>query len=164
MKTLARVVGQPFGEHGDLPRRTTSPSEQHNLLSTTDGAIWAQEFCRITGFADEGWALAWFCNAIMTGFDQANRSRDRKAQEIVDLIALAADTYASVTWLAPVSAEHANRIYRNVTILLKQISDHVAAGELTPQVADELNRSLASGCERVSTTFSGPQGLPEAPK
>jgi hypothetical protein len=35
--------------------------------------VWAREFCRITGFADESWAISWFCNAIMAGFDEANR-------------------------------------------------------------------------------------------
>jgi hypothetical protein len=43
------------------------------LLNTIDGKVWAEAFCRITGFKDEGWALAWFCNAIMAGYDEATR-------------------------------------------------------------------------------------------
>ncbi len=53
----------------------------NELLQTTDGLVWAKEFCRITGFSDEAWALAWFCNAIMVGFDEANRRRDKAEQD-----------------------------------------------------------------------------------
>lgn len=55
--------------------------KDHELLQTTDGLKWAQEFCRITGFADEAWAMAWFCNAICVGFDEANRRRDQEIRE-----------------------------------------------------------------------------------
>jgi hypothetical protein len=42
-------------------------------LGCLDGLEWAKEFCRKTGFNDEGWALAWFANAIMTGYDEGRR-------------------------------------------------------------------------------------------
>jgi hypothetical protein len=38
-----------------------------------DGLMWAQEFCRVTGFHDEEWAHTWFANAIMAGYDEATR-------------------------------------------------------------------------------------------
>lgn len=50
----------------------------NDLLNTIDGKVWADEFCRVTGFTDEAWALAWFCNAIMTGFDEGRRRSDRE--------------------------------------------------------------------------------------
>jgi hypothetical protein len=40
-----------------------------DLLQTMDARVWAKEFCRITGFADEEWAVSWFANAIMCGWD-----------------------------------------------------------------------------------------------
>lgn len=43
------------------------------LTSEFDGAVWAREFCKVTGFVDEPWALTWFCNAIMAGYDYAKR-------------------------------------------------------------------------------------------
>lgn len=40
-----------------------------DLLQTMDARVWAKEFCRITGFTDEEWAVTWFANAIMCGWD-----------------------------------------------------------------------------------------------
>jgi hypothetical protein len=54
------------------------------LLSTMDGKVWADEFCKVTGFADADWALTWFCNAIMVGWDHANR---KNASEVASLTA-----------------------------------------------------------------------------
>jgi len=51
-----------------------------NLLNTIDGVVWAKEFCRVTGFTDESWAISWFCNAIMAGFDEANRRHRLEAE------------------------------------------------------------------------------------
>lgn len=48
-------------------------NKPNDLLSTCDAAVWAKRFCETTGFADEGWALSWFANAIMTGYDVATR-------------------------------------------------------------------------------------------
>jgi len=56
---------------------TRALTDAHELLNTMDGVVWAKEFCRITGFTDEGWAIAWFCNAIMAGYDEATRRIDR---------------------------------------------------------------------------------------
>ena len=47
-----------------------------------DGKLWADEFCKLTGFKDHGWALSWFCNAIMAGHDQAHASRDAEVAEL----------------------------------------------------------------------------------
>lgn len=47
-----------------------------------DGKLWADEFCNLTGFKDHGWALSWFCNAIMAGHDQAHASRDAEVAEL----------------------------------------------------------------------------------
>ncbi len=46
------------------------------LLSDMDGQKWADEFCKRNPSMDHGLMLGWFCCAIMTGFDEANRRRD----------------------------------------------------------------------------------------
>lgn len=38
-----------------------------------DGRKWAQAFCQHVGFNDRGWAITWFCNAVMAGYDEACR-------------------------------------------------------------------------------------------
>jgi hypothetical protein len=48
-----------------------------HLHSTLDGEEWARAFCQITGFQDEALALAWFANALTTGYDIG---RNKKAQ------------------------------------------------------------------------------------
>lgn len=40
------------------------------LRAGLDAKIWAAEFCKITGFADEETAFGWFANAIMAGVDR----------------------------------------------------------------------------------------------
>lgn len=51
------------------------------LLSTFDGRVWAEQFCKATGFHDVEWAHTWFANAIMAGYDHARRTPDRSAGE-----------------------------------------------------------------------------------
>jgi len=51
-----------------------------------DGKLWADEFCNLTGFKDHGWALSWFCNAIMAGHDQAHASRDAEVARLKNKI------------------------------------------------------------------------------
>lgn len=48
-----------------------------------DGKLWADEFCKRTGFGDRDLAHGWFCNAIMAGYDEAARQERvaRSAQE-----------------------------------------------------------------------------------
>jgi len=58
------------------PRQPISDEEASALHQTMDGSKWANAFCRATGFPDEGWALSWFCNAIMAGYDDARRGSD----------------------------------------------------------------------------------------
>lgn len=58
-------------------RETVSDDELRALLSPMDGAAWANAFARMTGL-NEAAALPWFCSAIMAGFDEANRRRDRE--------------------------------------------------------------------------------------
>jgi hypothetical protein len=36
-----------------------------------DAKVWADEFCSRNSAADHGQMLAWFANAIMTGYDTA---------------------------------------------------------------------------------------------
>jgi hypothetical protein len=56
-----------------------APAGQHDardpnwLLSTMDGKDWADEFCRLNNAANHGMMLAWFCNAIMVGYDTGRR-------------------------------------------------------------------------------------------
>lgn len=47
--------------------------EANALLSTIDAAKWASAFVRVFPTMDEGSMLAWFANAIMTGYDEATR-------------------------------------------------------------------------------------------
>jgi hypothetical protein len=49
------------------------------LHSTTDASIWAKEFCKLNPQVDEDLMLTWFANAIMTGYDEAQR-RTREDQ------------------------------------------------------------------------------------
>jgi hypothetical protein len=56
-----------------LPRQPITDEESRDLLQTMDGHKWANAFCRGTGFPDEGWALSWFCTAIMVGYDHGVR-------------------------------------------------------------------------------------------
>lgn len=48
-------------------------TQKIDLHSTIDASVWAKEFCKLNTAADEGAMLSWFANAIMTGFDEANR-------------------------------------------------------------------------------------------
>ena len=46
-----------------------------------DGALWAAEFRKMAlklGYSDmdEGWLIGWFCNAVMAGYDHAERKFD----------------------------------------------------------------------------------------
>ncbi len=49
-----------------------------------DAQVWAKEFMRLFGKSlsqiDEGLMISWFANAIMAGFDEANRRHDKKAK------------------------------------------------------------------------------------
>ena len=45
------------------------------LLSTMDGMIWAEEFCRRFPQCEVDDVLGWFCNAIMVGYDKG-KSQD----------------------------------------------------------------------------------------
>lgn len=62
-------------------RQPISDEESLSLVQTMDGQTWANAFCRATGFPDEGWALTWFCNAIMAGYDHATRKAEAAAQQ-----------------------------------------------------------------------------------
>ena len=46
---------------------------------TMDGALWAKAFCRRFG-GDEGLMIAWFCSAIMAGWDHAHWKMEADAQ------------------------------------------------------------------------------------
>lgn len=48
-------------------------TQKIDLHSTIDASVWAAEFCKLNTAADEGAMLGWFANAIMAGFDEANR-------------------------------------------------------------------------------------------
>jgi hypothetical protein len=40
-----------------------------NLLESTDGKVWAEEFCKRFPECEMSDVLGWFCNAIMVGYD-----------------------------------------------------------------------------------------------
>lgn len=50
---------------------------KHFPMGCFDAGQWAKEFCKITGFKDESWALSWFASAIMTGHDEGMRRNDK---------------------------------------------------------------------------------------
>jgi hypothetical protein len=66
------------------PRQPISDEESRDLLQTMDGAKWANAFCRATGFSDEGWALTWFCNAIMATHDYVKRQSPPASAGLVE--------------------------------------------------------------------------------
>jgi hypothetical protein len=46
-----------------------------------DASVWAKEFCRLNPGFDEGYAITWFANAIMCGYDTAARRLSPKLSE-----------------------------------------------------------------------------------
>lgn len=58
------------------------PSELNYLLSDMDAMKWADEFVKLNPAMDHGLMLTWFACAIMTGYDEANRRRDREAAPV----------------------------------------------------------------------------------
>lgn len=53
------------------------------LLSTMDAQVWATEYCRLNPGADIGNMIGWFANAIMVGFDEANRRNQAKRDALL---------------------------------------------------------------------------------
>lgn len=56
-------------------------SNLNDLLQTTDATKWAKGFVNLienkpNGFVDEGLMMAWFANAIMTGYDSGRRAEE----------------------------------------------------------------------------------------
>jgi hypothetical protein len=64
----------------------------HYPLGEFDGSKWAEEFMRLFGHRkddiDEGLMLGWFCNAIMTGFDEHARRHPSQAELVAALRAV----------------------------------------------------------------------------
>lgn len=62
------------------------------LHSTMDAKVWAQEFMRLRRdnpeSLDEGLMLAWFANAIMCGYDEACRRKEKSIDKLKSLILL----------------------------------------------------------------------------
>lgn len=61
--------------------------EAHELLSTMDGKVWADEFMATKARIgekefDHAMMLAWFANAIMAGFDEANRRSQQTVERL----------------------------------------------------------------------------------
>jgi hypothetical protein len=66
-------------EMTDTTATETAPEMLQRL--GMDGKLWADEFNRTAislGYQsmDEGWLIGWFCNAIMAGYDTAQRRYD----------------------------------------------------------------------------------------
>ena len=65
----------------------------HTLPQSIDARDWAKEFCRTAHCHpslphDEGAMIGWFANAIMAGYDEANRMRriiDEQRQVVEDV-------------------------------------------------------------------------------
>lgn len=43
---------------------STTSNPLHEVLWTTDAAVWADEFCKMNPSADWGTMVSWFANAI----------------------------------------------------------------------------------------------------
>ncbi len=127
-------------------RRCEKAMQDHELLQTMDGMKWAQEFCRITGFADEAWALAWFCNAIMTGWDHAHRKRDVEIREFCGW--LSGDLPELHTVEVPRIADSLARFNRRC--------DELAAAGSEAERADQKDGHLAA---QAKTEMAPPGGL-----
>lgn len=84
------VNAQPLVCH---PRQLVTDEEMAAL--GMDGKLWSEVFCKATGFPDQEWALAWFCNAIMAGYDEAHR---RAQHGSVDQWARHEDDCGAAAW------------------------------------------------------------------
>jgi hypothetical protein len=54
------------------------------LSSCFDAQVWAKEFCKINTASDEATMIGWFANAIMAGYDHANREIKNKTEKAVN--------------------------------------------------------------------------------
>lgn len=64
---------------------------QEELYATTDGAVWAKEFCDVAkrngADLDEGWVIGWFANAIETGRTHGQKFGFEKCRGLAALVA-----------------------------------------------------------------------------
>lgn len=74
---------------------------------TMDGMKWAETFCQMNPQVEVDIALAWFCNAVMAGYDEANRRNARQMREFVGF--LSADVPELHTVEVPRLAESLDR-------------------------------------------------------
>lgn len=51
-----------------------------------DARLWADAFEQINPPTDHGTMLGWFANAIMAGYDEANRRRNRPDNALIDTL------------------------------------------------------------------------------
>ena len=51
----------------------TTTVDQERLFSTTDAAVWAEEFAKVAPGVDKGFMIGWFANAIETAKDFGRR-------------------------------------------------------------------------------------------
>jgi hypothetical protein len=75
--------------HRDQHVRTPSSEAPHNpaCMQSFDARDWAYDFretAKSLGYCDmdEGWLLGWFANAIMRGFDEAERRHDAMREQV----------------------------------------------------------------------------------
>ena len=80
---LSRFAAAPVREEGgavDGPEDDELPGDFLARVGM-DGALWADGFRKMAlklGYSDmdEGWLIGWFCNAVMAGYDHAQRRFD----------------------------------------------------------------------------------------
>lgn len=73
---LARSWPIPLDPAGRLAEPAKPIELDHQSM---DAQVWAAAFCKQFPGHDEGTMLAWFANAIMAGFDEANRRANANA-------------------------------------------------------------------------------------
>lgn len=67
--------------------QNTNKETEINLVGEFDARVWASEFVRIVKenpniALDEGTMIGWFANAIMAGYDHANRRNNELDEEL----------------------------------------------------------------------------------
>lgn len=60
-----------FCLYGEKTKGQIEAEKLASLVSNIDGRKWAEVFCEFNPAIDKTVMIGWFCNAIMTGYDEA---------------------------------------------------------------------------------------------
>jgi hypothetical protein len=97
-EVLVSLIDSYTREIEDLKTDKFVQKMQTDVLGTTDGHKWAEEFCRLNPIADKGYMTAWFCNAIEIGREAGNKELNKEvAKTLFDFGAYITTRSPSVT-------------------------------------------------------------------